>query len=49
MSKEKKIAGNAKRKAYATKKEQEGNKVIAWIIGVLIALGAVFAGISCTI
>lgn len=47
MSKEKKIAGNAKRKAYATKKEQEGNKVIAWIVGVLIVLGVVIAGASC--
>lgn len=48
MSKEKKIASNAKRAAYAAKQEKEGNKVIAWIIGILIVLGAVFAGISCT-
>ena len=38
MSKEKKVAGNAKRAAYAAKQEKEGNKVIGWIIGVLIGL-----------
>lgn len=42
-----KAKANAKRAAYAKKQEAEGNKVIAWIIGILIALGAVFAGISC--
>jgi ABC-type lipoprotein release transport system permease subunit len=43
MSKEKKNVGNAKRTAYAAKKEQEGNKVIGWIIGVLVGLGIIFA------
>jgi ABC-type lipoprotein release transport system permease subunit len=47
MSKEKKVAGNAKRAAYAAKQEKEGNKVIGWIIGVLIGLGVVFAIFSC--
>ena len=48
MSKEKKInAGNTKRAAYAAKQEKEGNKVISWIIGVLIGLGVVFAIFSC--
>ncbi len=42
-----KVKANAKRAAYAKKQETEGNKVIAWIIGILIALGAVFAVISC--
>ena len=49
MSKENKIAGNAKRAAYAAKQEKEGNKVIGWIIGVLIGLGVVFAAYSCII
>lgn len=43
MSKIKKAASDAKRAAYAQKKEAEGNKVVAWIIGVLIALGIAFA------
>ena len=47
MSKENKIAGNAKRAAYAAKQEKEGHKVIGWIIGVLIGLGVVFAVFSC--
>ena len=47
MSKEKKEAGNAKRAAYAAKQEKEGNKVIGWIIGILIGLGIVFAAYSC--
>ena len=34
---------NAKRKAYAEKKEQEGRKVINWIFGILVALGAAYA------
>ena len=47
MSKEKKIAGNTKRAAYAAKQEKEGNKVIGWIIGLLIGFGVVFAIFSC--
>ena len=48
MSKEKKIStGNTKRAAFAAKQEKEGNKVIGWIIGVLIGLGVVFAIFSC--
>lgn len=43
MSKLKKAASEAKRAAYAQKKEQEGSKVVAWIIGILLALGLVFA------
>lgn len=43
MSKAKKAQSNAKRAAYAAKKEAEGNKVVAWIIGILVALGVVFA------
>ncbi|MCR5070163.1 MAG: hypothetical protein K6A78_10305 [Prevotella sp.] len=34
---------NAKRKAYAEKKEQEGRNVINWIFGILVALGAAYA------
>jgi len=40
MSKNK---NNAKRKAYAEKKEQEGRNVINWIFGILVALGALYA------
>lgn len=40
MSKNK---NNAKRKAYAEKQEQEGRKVINWIFGILVALGALYA------
>ena len=40
MSKNK---NNAKRKTYAEKKEQEGRKVINWIFGKLVALGALYA------
>ena len=44
MSKEKKIStGNTKRAAFAAKQEKEGNKVIGWIIGVLLGLGIMFA------
>ena len=44
MSKEKKIStGNTKRAAFAAKQEKEGSKVIGWIIGVLLALGIIFA------
>ncbi|MCQ2220597.1 MAG: hypothetical protein MJZ12_04350 [Prevotella sp.] len=39
----KKAASNAKRAAYAQKKEAEGSKVVAWIIGILLALGVIFA------
>ncbi len=34
---------NAKRKAYAEKKEQEGRNIINWIFGILVALGAAYA------
>lgn len=47
MSKEKKAIANAKKAAYAKKQEEKGNKVIAWIIGLLIGFGAIFAIISC--
>ena len=40
MSKNK---NNAKRKGYGEKKEQEGRKVINWIFGILVALGALYA------
>lgn len=42
MSKEKKAKANAKRAAWAAKKEKEGNRVIAWIGGILIGLGLIF-------
>lgn len=42
MSKNK-AKNNAKRAAWAKKQEEQGNKVVAWIIGILIALGAIFA------
>lgn len=35
--------GNVKRQAYQKKQEQQGKNVVMWIIGVLIALGLVFA------
>ena len=34
---------NAKREAYAKKQEESGKKVVMWIIGVLIALGVLYA------
>ncbi|MBR3522645.1 MAG: hypothetical protein IKN75_09045 [Prevotella sp.] len=34
---------DAKKAAYAAKKEQEGRNVINWIFGILIALGALYA------
>ena len=34
---------NAKREAYAKKQEEKGVKLIAWIIGLLIALGILYA------
>ena len=39
----KKSIRNAKKAAYAAKKEQEGRKVINWIFGILIALGVLYA------
>ena len=39
----KKAIRNAKKAAYAAKKEQEGRNVINWIFGILIALGVVYA------
>ncbi|MBQ9230300.1 MAG: hypothetical protein IJ190_03855 [Prevotella sp.] len=33
----------AKRDAYAKKQEAKGKNLIMWIIGVLIALGLIFA------
>lgn len=33
----------AKREAYAKKQEEKGKNLIMWIIGILIALGAVYA------
>ena len=37
---------NAKRQAYEKKQEQQGEKVIKWIIGVLIALAVCYAAYS---
>jgi len=34
---------NAKREAYAKKQEEKGRNLIMWIIGVLIALGVIYA------
>ena len=44
----KKVAkqGNAKRQAYEKKQEQQGEKVIKWIFGVLIVLALVYAAYS---
>ena len=33
----------AKREAYAKKQEQKGKNLVMWIIGILIALGLIFA------
>jgi hypothetical protein len=38
--KEKKL--NAKQQAYVKKQEEKGNRVVAWIIGGLIALAIVY-------
>ena len=38
--KEKKL--NAKQAAYVKKQEEKGNRVVAWIIGCLIALAAAY-------
>ena len=46
MAKKTKQQPNAKRVAYEKKEEQQGEKVIKWIIGVLIALAVVYAGYS---
>ncbi|MBP3844914.1 MAG: hypothetical protein J6E48_07240 [Prevotella sp.] len=35
--------GQAKREAYAKKQESKGKNLIMWIIGILIALGLIFA------
>lgn len=43
MSRLKKMQGEAKRKAYAEKKEKEGRSVINWIFGGLIGLGVLYA------
>lgn len=43
MSKLKKAKAEAKKQAYAAKKEQEGRNVINWIFGILVALGVVYA------
>ena len=34
---------NAKRAAYAKKQEEKGRNLIMWIIGILIALGVIYA------
>ena len=34
---------NAKKEAYAKKQEEKGRNLIMWIIGVLIALGVLYA------
>ena len=41
----KKVAkeSNPKRVAYEKKQQEKGEKVIKWIIGVLIALGIIYA------
>ena len=44
-----KAKSNAKREAKEKKEEAEGNEVIMWIIGMLIAIGVVFAGFSCMV
>ena len=33
---------NAKQRAYEKKQEAKGNKIVAWIIGVLIAAAAAY-------
>ncbi|MBO5232934.1 MAG: hypothetical protein J6B33_01330 [Prevotella sp.] len=38
-----KTKANAKRAAFAQKKEQEGRKVINWIFAVLVLLGVIYA------
>ena len=37
-------AKNAKQLAFEKKQEKEGSQVVMWIIGVLIVLGALYAG-----
>lgn len=43
MSRLKKAKAEAKRKAYAEKKEEQGRKTVNWIFGGLIALGLLYA------
>ena len=43
MSKKIAKAANQKRAAYQKKQERQGETVIKWIIGVLIALAVVYA------
>lgn len=38
-----KVKANAKRAAYAEKKEKEGRSIINWIFGVLVLLGVIYA------
>ena len=38
---------NAKREAYKRKQGQQGQKVVNWIFGVLIALGVLYAIYLC--
>ena len=39
----------AKKAAWAAKKEKEGQSIINWIFGILIALGAVYAAYTIAI
>ncbi len=45
MSK-KNISGNAKRAAYEKKQEKQGERIVKWIIGVLIVLALAYAAYS---
>ncbi len=42
----KKMKREAKKAAYAERKEKEGRSVINWIIGALIALAVVYAAFT---
>lgn len=42
MSKDKKAIAKSKKAAWAAKQEEQGKKVIGWIIGILIALGVIY-------
>lgn len=46
MSKFKHAKRDAKKAAYAAKKEQEGKNVINWIFGILIFLGVLYAAFT---
>lgn len=46
MSKKVAKQANAKRVAYEKKQEEQGTKVVKWIIGVLIALALCYAAWS---